>query len=184
MNPGPSAPQADALSWLSYGPWHLLYYIFVFGELFIEGLVILLKMPPRIKILEALGAVSDGRVRVIDDYHAEVVSSEGDRVYKVFVDLSNRIADSNDNGTLYRGYVGYPIISFLIAKGALPSDERLAEALRGIKWRVLNETYKSYRVVEEIILREIEKKGVSRRDVEIYVNNVMRRLESLSLRKK
>jgi len=45
-----------------------------------------LRLPPRIKVLEALGAVVDGRVRPVGEGRCEVVSSEGDRVYDVVVE--------------------------------------------------------------------------------------------------
>ncbi|WP_243666379.1 hypothetical protein [Vulcanisaeta sp. JCM 16159] len=38
-----------------------------------------LRMPPRIKVLEALGALADGRVEVINDKEAVVKSSDGTR---------------------------------------------------------------------------------------------------------
>ena len=78
-----------------------------------------LKLPPRIKVLEALGAIADGRVRP-GEREAEVRSSEGDKVYKVCVDLERRRAYSTDNGPKFRGYVGYPIIAVLMLKGVLP----------------------------------------------------------------
>ncbi len=46
-----------------------------------------LRMPPRIKVLEALGALADGRVEVINDKEALVKSSDGTRTYKVYVDV-------------------------------------------------------------------------------------------------
>ena len=108
-------------------------------------------MPPRIKVLEALGAIADGRVKVLGHGRAEVISSEGDRVYKVYVDVEKGLAYSDDNGTRLRGYVGYPIIALLMKMGVLTYDERLAEALKGIPWRRLNETYKRYSIVERIV---------------------------------
>ena len=141
----------------------------------------LLILPPRIKVLEALGAIADERIKVLDEFNAEVISSEGDRVYKVFADLSRGIVDSSDNGTTYRGYVGYPIISFLMIKGVLPYDERLAKALKNIKWRELNERFKNYSAVEEIVYLEAERRGVARRDLEIFVSHVMDVLKNLKL---
>lgn len=141
----------------------------------------LLRLPPRIKVLEALGAIADERIKVLDEFNAEVISSEGDRVYKVFADLSRGIVDSSDNGTTYRGYVGYPIISFLMIKGVLPYDERLAKALKNIKWRELNERFKNYSAVEEIVYLEAERRGVARRDLEVFVSHVMDVLKNLKL---
>ncbi|MEZ0290615.1 MAG: hypothetical protein ABWJ42_05945 [Sulfolobales archaeon] len=143
--------------------------------------MVLLRLPPRIKVLEALGAVADGRVRVVDEKNAEVVSSEGDRVYKVFVDLSRGVVSSSDNGTVYRGYIGYPIISFLMIKGVIPYDKKFSEALKGVRWRELNERYKKYSLVEQIVFAEAEKRGVSRRELESYVEQVMSILRRMRL---
>jgi hypothetical protein len=140
--------------------------------------MIALRLPPRIKVLEALGAVADGRVKIIDDHYAEVVSSEGDRVYRVYTDLSRGVVDSSDNGTVYRGYIGYPILSVLMIRGFLPFNKRIAEALRGIRWRELNERYKSYSIVENIVVSEASKKGVSRQEIENFINEVMKILGS------
>jgi hypothetical protein len=50
-----------------------------------------LSTPPRVKVLEALGAVSGGRVRVLSEREAEVDASEGQRTYRVYVDLEKRL---------------------------------------------------------------------------------------------
>ncbi|MEM3176732.1 MAG: hypothetical protein QXE49_03650, partial [Nitrososphaerota archaeon] len=65
----------------------------------------LLSSPPRVKVLEAVGAVAGERVRVLGEAQAEVRASEGDRTYRVFLDVSRRVADSDDNGTRFRNYI-------------------------------------------------------------------------------
>jgi len=130
-----------------------------------------------------LGAIADGRVKLLNDKRAEVVSSTGEKTYEVCVDLEKRTASSTDNGTKFRGYVGYPIIAVLMRKGALPYDSEVAEALKGIPWKRLNEKYKKYAKVMELILEELEKKGIAREKVEKLVDEVLRKLEELRLRK-
>lgn len=142
-----------------------------------------LRTPPRIKVLEALGAIADGRIKLISESEALVVSSEGDRSYRVYLDLGERVADSNDNGTTYRGYIGYPIIAFLMLRGAIPFRGDLAEALKGIRWRYLNERYKNYSVVEEVIYRELRARSIDVNEVKKYVEEVLRDLASLGLRR-
>ncbi len=141
-----------------------------------------LRQPPRIKVLEALGSIADGRVQILDG-RARVTSSEGDRVYDVCVDLEKKVANSTDNGTKYRHYVGYPIIAVLMLKGVLPFDEEIANALKGIPWRRLNERYKKYSKVMEVIFDELSKKGIERERVEVFIDDVMKRLRELKLRK-
>ncbi len=141
-----------------------------------------LRRPPRIKVLEALSAIADGRVKV-NGNKAIVTSSDGSRQYQVCVDLAKGIANSTDNGTKYRNYIGYPIIALLMLKGVLKFDPKLAEALKGIPWRELNEKYKKYSKVMEIIFDELEKKGIKREDVESFINEVMGEIAKLKLRK-
>ncbi len=142
----------------------------------------LLRQPPRIKVLEALSAVADGRVK-LDNGRAIVISSDGSRQYKVCVNLDKRTANSTDNGTKYRNYVGYPIIAVLMLKNALKYDERIANALKGIPWRELNEKYKKYSKVMEVIFERLEKQGIRREEVEKYIDEVMSELKKLKLRK-
>jgi len=142
-----------------------------------------LRRPPRIKVLEAAGAIADGRVVFTGDGCARVTSSMGDRVYTVCVDVERGLAYSDDNGTVYRGYVGYPIIAVLMLKGVLPFDKRIAEALKGIEWKRLNERYKRYAVVERIVKGIAEKRGVGREEIDEFVERVMAALSRLRLRK-
>jgi len=65
-----------------------------------------LREPPRIKVLEAAGAIADGRVHLAkgltpDRLDATVVSSEGDRRYRVVVvkEGGGYRVYSDDNGT-------------------------------------------------------------------------------------
>jgi hypothetical protein len=138
-----------------------------------------LRLPPRIKVLEALGAVVDGRVRLVGEGRCEVVSSEGDRVYNVVVE--GGYVYSNDNGTLYRGYIGYPILACLMAEGKLPIDAELGEKLKGVPWRRLNEQYKRY---EEVLKRIYAERGIERERAEAYIDAVLRRLAAMRLRLK
>ncbi|MET1127747.1 MAG: hypothetical protein ABWW70_00300 [Thermoproteota archaeon] len=142
----------------------------------------LLRSPPRVKVLEALGAIADGRVSREAPGRYTVVSSEGDRRYTVRVDLERREAYSDDNGTVYRGYVGYPIIAALMLEGVLPYREELAAHLRGIPWRKLNERYKRYFLVEQEVRRIAEERGADWAEVEALVREVLARLSRLRLR--
>lgn len=141
-----------------------------------------LSKPPRIKVLEAAGSIGDGRVKAISPKYAQVVSSEGDRVYDVVVIKKAEdsfLVYSNDNGTIYRGYVGYPIIAFMILLGYLPLDNQVNAALAGIPWKELNTKYKNYAMVESIAINKAEKSGVPRSIIDEYVNIVMKRLSLL-----
>ena len=136
------------------------------------------KLPPRIKVLEALGSIADGRIVFLSEREARVTSSTGERTYTVKWN-GDRGIDSNDNGSVFRGYLGYPSIAFLMLKGILPYDEKLAKALKGIPWKRLNERYKSYAKVEWIIKRKLERKGISPDEVDSYVRLVLEKIKEV-----
>jgi len=133
------------------------------------------KLPPRVKVLEALGAIADNRVKMINEYEAYVSSSLGDRVYRVRWDGDRGIA-SDDNGSVYRGYLGYPSIAFLMLKGVLPYDEEIARAIKGIRWREVNERFKRYLLVEEYVKEVAEKRGISKDKVGKFVESVIKEI--------
>jgi len=144
-------------------------------------LLMRLRLPPRIKVLEALGSIADGRIKQLDDHNYIATSSDGVRKYKVYVDLERGIADSTDNGTTYKGYMGYPIIAVLMLKGVLPYNARLANALKGVKWKELNDKYKKYDVVMEIVKENARRAGVEPYEVDHYIEDVMKKLEGIML---
>lgn len=139
----------------------------------------LLRMPPRIKVLEAAGSVADGRVSRQGEAY-RVVSSSGEvRVYTVKINDSK--VESDDNGTVYRGYVGYPIIAALMVEGRLHYDARIGEALKGIPWKKLNEQYKKYAAVEEVAKQKAAEFGVTSEEIDKYVDKVLAELRKLRL---
>ncbi len=154
-----------------------------------EKVILLIKLrePPKIKILEASGAIADGRVNIMktdndENVLAKVISSEKDKEYKIIIKRSENgfIVYSNDNGTKLRGYVGYPIISVMMLMGILSRDQNVEEALKGIDWRKLNETYKKYNVVEEIVLKKAENK-VPKSYILEFRKNVIKEIENMNI---
>jgi len=142
-----------------------------------------LRYPPKIKVLEAAGAIADGRVKRIDERNAVVTSSDGSRTYRVYVDIERMEACSTDNGTVYRGYLGYPIISVLMLDGVLPYDEVIGKALSGIPWKVLNEKYRKYALVEEEVKRIAAQRGVDPAQLEEFKNRVYKEIKRLRFRR-
>lgn len=100
------------------------------------------KLPPRIKVLEALGSLADGRVKLTDN-GALVEASLGNKTYTVTYDPEEKIISANDNGSFWQGYLGYPALAFLMLKGVLPYEPRLAQALKGIAWKTINSKFKN-----------------------------------------
>lgn len=143
-----------------------------------------LRPPPAIKVLEASGAIGGGRVRVLGEVGGAllaVVRSSGRRLeYRVAVKLSTdgRVvrAYSTDNGTLYRGYVGYPIVSLMMLGGALPRDSEVERALASVNWYELNRKTRSYARAMQGILSGLD--PTVRRRAEVLVDSVMAKLRS------
>jgi hypothetical protein len=105
------------------------------------------QMPPPIKVYEAIGAIGDGRVRAIDDSDApnawEIGSSDGIKTYRVEISADGREISSNDNASYWQGYLGYPAIAVLIARGALRASAEATRMLAGIPWKELNRRFKN-----------------------------------------
>lgn len=136
------------------------------------------KVPPRVKVLEALGAVGDGRIIFTGEREAQVTGSDGSRVYRVVWDGGLGIS-SNDNGSVYKGYLGYPSIAFLMLKGVLPFDQRLADGLKGIPWREINEKFKNYRDTEMYVKQVLEERGFNWGYVNAFVEKVLSEIKRL-----
>ena len=132
------------------------------------------RLPPRIKVYEALGAIADGRVRRISSEDYSVVSSDWTRHYHVVVRPDNLHIESNDNGSKYKGYLGYPAISVLMFRGVLPFDAQVAEELKGIPWKRLNERFGRYDLTEKWVLEHVVDPDV----VKTFVDKVMEVLHS------
>ncbi len=103
------------------------------------------QMPPPIKVYEAVGAIGDGRVRSIDDAQNawEVVSSDGTKKYRVEISADGREISSNDNASYWQGYLGYPAIAVLMARGKLHASAETTRMLAGIPWKELNRRFKN-----------------------------------------
>lgn len=100
------------------------------------------KLPPLIKVYEALGSVADGRIK-IEGSSAKVSSSSLGKVYTVKYDSSTRSIMCNDNGSYWQDYMGYPAIAYLLLSGIIPYSITQSELLKGIKWKDLNMKYKN-----------------------------------------
>ena len=49
----------------------------------------------------------------------------------------------NDNVSFFQGYLGYPAISFLMLIGEIRYSPKVAEMLKGIFWKDLNQKFKN-----------------------------------------
>ena len=132
------------------------------------------KLPPRAKVFEAFTAVADGRVRVTGPGSATVVSSGGDKTYDVEWSEDGRTITANDNASYWQGYLGYPILAVLLARGELRADEDAVAALAGVPWHDLNKRFKrDYDAAVAHVLGELEERGGDPALVEREVDAVL-----------
>lgn len=138
------------------------------------------KLPPRIKIYEALGCIGDGRVEVSVN-EAKVFSSSRVKFYSVKFNGKNAIM-SNDNGSYWTGCLGYPSIAFLMLKGKIKYNKRFAEALKGIAWKDINTKFKNDYEKTEIFVLEIAKgKEIDVTELLKEIGNILEQIKKLNL---
>ncbi|OHB24941.1 MAG: hypothetical protein A2542_01560 [Parcubacteria group bacterium RIFOXYD2_FULL_52_8] len=137
------------------------------------------KQPPIIKIYEALGAVADGRV-LVDGNKAKVYSSSGNKYYDVAYDAEKGAIMANDNGSYWKGYVGYPAIAYLMATGVLLYKSELGNLLKGIAWKDINQKFKNdFDATLAFILAE--KSEQEREGLAAYAEQVQQELAQFNL---
>jgi hypothetical protein len=117
------------------------------------------KMPPLVKIYEALGALGDGRVQLEDEQHASVLSSDRSKTYQVEISADGHEIASNDNASYWQGYLGYPAVAVMLKRGLCTVRAEVITALSGIPWKELNRRFHNdySRTIGEVMLRAEER---------------------------
>jgi hypothetical protein len=140
------------------------------------------QQPPIIKLYEALGSVTDGRVH-LEGNEAKIYSSSGNKYYDVKYNPDANSITSNDNASYWKGYLGYPIVAFLLAKGILELNQDAAESLKGISWKDVNTKFKNdFTKTESYVREEALKSGkISLEDLDTYLKTLQEKLGSLDL---
>jgi hypothetical protein len=136
---------------------------------------------PIIKIYEALGAIADERVALVEA-GASVMSSSRKKTYRVRYHLEKNAIESNDNGTFWRGYIGYPAVAYLMLVGRITYDIRVKRALGGIPWKDLNVRFgNNYQKTLMEIAKHLHSIGVAPQDVETEVGRIANALNNLNV---
>lgn len=139
------------------------------------------KLPPVIKLYEAIGAVGDGRVEITGD-RGSVLSSNGDKRYEVAFDSSRNAITANDNGSHWRGYLGYPAIAFLMSKGIITCDKKWEAALRYFSWKELNVRFKNdYQRTQDYVRHELAGRGYDLEEFDAELEKIMKQIGELGL---
>jgi len=141
------------------------------------------KLPPKVKIYEALGTLGDGRLEVSGN-SAKVYSSSGNKFYSVAYDPKANAITSNDNSSYWVGYLGYPAIAFLLEKGIVAHDPDFAKALKGIPWKDINAKFKNdFGKTEGYVKEVLEKKGVDMNEFSAEIERIYGEIKKLKLDK-
>lgn len=139
------------------------------------------KEPPVIKVYEALGSLGDGRVKA-NGNTATVLSSSGNKFYTVTFDPEANAITANDNASFFQGYLGYPMIAFLLQNGSLAHDKRWEEALRGFAWKDINVQFKNnWDKTAEYIRDKLVTRGYSLEEFDRELDNIMAQIKKLKL---
>ena len=140
-----------------------------------------LKLPPTLSVLEALGAVAGDRIHIISSGAAEVDGfGHSERFSVKWVSEKNEIT-SNDQGSIYGGYLGFPSIAFLMILGVLPYDIYIAKKLENIPWADLKTKYEDKELVVATALQHWS--GLDKERLNKFTDWILKMLESLELKK-
>ena len=130
------------------------------------------KIPPKIKIYEALGCIADERIE-LSGSEAKVYSSSKNKFYTITYDKDKNAIMSNDNASYWKGELGYPSIAFLMIKEITPYNNNFAEILKDITWKDINQKFnnnyeKTLNEVKEIVT----KRGFSFEELEKEIEKI------------
>lgn len=137
------------------------------------------KLPPIEKIPEAYGAIADGRV-TMKDSAADVVSSDGTKTYHVR--WNGNLYSSDDNGSKWQGYTGYPVVAVLLLQGKLPLNQEVMTLFKNIPWKEINKKHKNkYAEALAEIFEDIRANGGDPDRIRREMQTVYSALEALKL---
>lgn len=137
------------------------------------------KLPPIEKIPEAYGAIADGRV-TMKDSAADVVSSDGTKTYHVR--WNGNLYSSDDNGSKWQGYTGYPVVAVLLLQGKLPLNQEVMTLFKNIPWKEINKKHKNkYAEALAEIFEDIRANGGDPDRIRQEMQTVYSALEALKL---
>ena len=113
------------------------------------------KLPPKVKIIEALSTIADKRI----DYN-DLLMNEGKcfsasspwKVYTIIYNEKENQISSNDSWSMNQGFLWYPAIAFLLKIWKLKYEEPILEMVKDtdwikIKWLVHKDYESSYRLI-------------------------------------
>ena len=103
------------------------------------------KLPPKIKIYEALGSIADNRVEInwLFANEAKCYSSSLNKYYIIKYNSDEKSIITNDNGSYWQWYIWYPAIAFLMKQWIITYNKNFSEALKWIARKDINQNFKN-----------------------------------------
>ncbi len=136
------------------------------------------KHPHISKIYEALGTIADGRIEIAGNT-AKSYSSSRAKFYEIEYDPIENEIMCNDNSSYFKGELGYPAIAFLMKIGVLSFDQKLADILKGIPWKDINQKFKNdfSKALAHVLSEKTEEERKALKEFEIKVDDEIRNLK-------
>lgn len=117
------------------------------------------KLPPKIKIIEALSAVADERIIIEDLLSKEwkcFSASSPWKIYKISYNEKENAILSNDSWSINQQFLWYPGIAFLLKIWKIKYEERILEMVKNIDWiKIKSQVNKDYESMYRLVLWNI-----------------------------
>ena len=145
------------------------------------------KLPPKIKIYEALWAIADHRVELEGLLWTQgkcySASTKG-KSYTISYDPETNVIVSNDSGSTNQGYLGYPAVAFLLKMGKLPYDPQFLIMLKAINWQEIKEQVnKDHEATLRVLLGMLFQEGFDVDALAEECDRIEQELENLKVKK-
>lgn len=135
-------------------------------------------------IHEALSAIADERLELIDENNAKCTSTSKGKFYTIKYDPATESIMSDDNMAYYRDEVSYPMVALLLSRGNINYDHEILQYLKGIKWKDINRKNKNdYMKSVNEVLSNLDEKDVNTEVIKTEVNKIFQLILNLDLKK-
>ena len=114
------------------------------------------RLPPKIKVIEALSIVADDRIIIegllSNEWKCSSASSPW-KTYKILYNEKENTISSNDSGSTNQWFLWYPAIAFLMKIWKLKYDESILEMVEDTDWiKIKGQVNKDYESMYRLIL--------------------------------
>lgn len=143
------------------------------------------KLPPKIKIIEALSAVADGRIIIEDllsnEWKCNSASSPW-KSYRVLYNEKESTILSNDSWSTNQQFLWYPAIAFLLKIWKLKYDQPILEMVKNINWaKIKSQVNKDYESMFRLVLWNIYIKWYNVDYFVSQIDNIYSQIDDLHL---